>query len=146
MSNVYHWNIGSLYPKCSKYSLGIIKIESNQSPGKAFLSSSRWRQKKCIVSAQLYRQFAYTEWQKEMPFLGLSMGIFLIQKNFITILLREPTCIWYELHFWFWVMLSLTLICSYNQFLTSWCLVKLISQISLDKSILFSSKWLRIYT
>ena len=40
---------------------GIIKIDSNQSPVKAFLFFHQIKAEKCVVSVQLYRQTAYTE-------------------------------------------------------------------------------------
>ena len=40
------------YPKCSKHLFGIVKIDSNQSP--------KMKAEMCVVSAQLYRQSAYT--------------------------------------------------------------------------------------
>ena len=44
--------------------------------GCAFLFFHQMKAEKCVVSAQLYKQSAYTQLQKEMYFLGLSMGEF----------------------------------------------------------------------
>ena len=68
------------HPKCRLYSLELSKSTQTR----AFLFFHQMKAKKCVVSAQLYRQSAYIVGQREMLFWGLSMGGFSWFKRIIS--------------------------------------------------------------